>query len=117
MSRWNKEGVDHARQAEIAAEAKRRGISESQLEAARAVPTDLVQSLVRDFSRGVSPPSSIAPSGPTVQTKKPGTGWSKEIPLTTPPGTELADRLMDQQDQIDRIRRERMLRGLPDDAA
>jgi len=116
MSRWDKEGVDHVRQAALAAEAKRRGISEATLEMSRAVPTDLVQSLVRNFSRGVSPPSSIA-SAPTVQTKQKGSGWSEPLPLCNPPGVELADRLMDQQDRIDRIRRERMLKGLPPDAA
>ena len=116
MSRWDKEGVDHVRQAALAAEAKRRGISEATLEAAKAVPTDLVQDLVRDFRRGLSPPSSIA-GAPTVQRKQKGSGWSEPLPLTNPPGVDLADRLMDQQDQIDRIRRERMLKGLPPDAA
>src|SRR5262249_43329894 len=113
--RWDKENVNFATQEQIAREAKQRGISEATLEAARAVPTDLVQSLVRDFSRGVSQPSSIVPSEPTIQRKEKGSGWSKPIPLGNPSGVEIADRLMDQQDRIDRIRRERMLKGLPPD--
>ena len=114
--RWDKSEIDYSKQAEVAAEAKRLGISEATLEASRAVPTDLVRDLVSDFRRGVSQPSSIA-SPPTVQHKKPGTGWSEPLPLSNPPGVDLADRLMDQQDRIDRLRRERMLKGLPDDAA
>ena len=115
--RWDRQGVDHARQAEVAAEAKRLGVSEATLEASRAVPTSLVQDIVSDFRRGVAQPSSIAaPSKPKVEPKK-GTGWSEPLPLSNPPGVDLADRLTDQQDQIDRIRRERMLKGLPPDAA
>jgi len=112
--RWDKSEIDYARQEQIAAEAKRRGISEATLEAAKAVPTDLVRDLVSDFRRGVSQPSSIA-GAPTIQNKQKGTGWSESRPLSNPPGVNLADRLMDQQDRIDRIRRERMLKGLPDD--
>jgi hypothetical protein len=113
--RWSKEGVDHARQAALAAEARKRGISEATLEAAKAVPDDVVRSLVSDFRRGPSQPSSIA-GAPTVQAKQ-GSGWSEPLPLSNPPGVDLADKLMDQQDRIDRIRRERMLNGLPPDAA
>jgi hypothetical protein len=117
MSRWAKEGVDHAKQAALAAEAKRRGIPEYQLEMARNVGTDAIRDLVSDFRRGPSQPSSIAaPSKPKVEPEK-GTGWSEPLPLSNPPGVDLADRLMDQQDQIDRVRRKRMLKGLPPDAA
>jgi hypothetical protein len=114
--RWDKSEIDYSKQAEVAAEAKRLGISEATLEASRAVPTDVVRDLVSDFRRGVSQPSSIV-GAPTVQRKQKGTGWSEPLPLSNPPGVDLADRLMDQQDQIDRIRRERMLKGLPPDAA
>src|SRR6516165_12553003 len=101
--RWDKSEIDYARQEQIAAEAKRRGISEATLEAAKAVPTDLVRDLVSDFRRGVPGPSSIA-GAPTVQHKKQGgSGWSEPLPLSNPPGVDLADKLMDQQDQIDRL--------------
>jgi len=73
--RWDKSGVDHSAQEALAKEAKRRGLPEHVLEAAKAVPTDLVQSIVNDFRTGPSQPSSIAsPSKPKVEPKK-GTGW------------------------------------------
>ena len=115
--RFAKEGIDWAKQVEIANEAKRRGIPEWQIEASKAVPDDLVRDLVRDFRNPPPGPSSIAsPSKPKVEPEK-GTGWSEPLPLSNPPGVDLADRLMDQQDQIDRVRRKRMLKGLPPDAA
>jgi hypothetical protein len=45
---------DAKRQQALAEEARRRGIPEWQLEASRAVPDDLVRSIVDDFRRGPS---------------------------------------------------------------
>jgi|SRR6516164_1940621 hypothetical protein len=109
---------EERRKQALAERAKKAGLPEWQQEMVENVGSDVVADVVRDFRRGLSPPSSIA-GGPTVQHKKQGgSGWSEPLPLSNPPGVQLADRLMDQQDQIDRIRRKRMLKGLPpDDAA
>ena len=47
--------------------------------------------------------SSTVRGTPTAQSQpQRGTGWRDEIPLSSPPGVELADRLMDHQDAKDR---------------
>src|SRR6516165_791037 len=82
--RWDKSEIDYSKQAEVAKEAKRRGIPEWQIEASKAVPDDLVRDLVRDFRNPPPGPSSIAsPSKPKVEPKK-GTGWSEPRLLVTP---------------------------------
>lgn len=112
--RWDKSGVDHARQAEIAAEARRRGISEATLEAAKAVPDDVVRALVADFRRGVSPPSSIVKTDRVEIERRRVTSTSTPVPLVTPYVAE-CDRLMDQQDALDLAKRAKELRELKDD--
>lgn len=42
-----------------------------------------------------STPSALPP-------QQRGTGWRDEIPLSSPPGVAIADKLMDHQDKIDR---------------
>jgi len=111
--------IEEERQkAALAERARKRGLQPWQLEMVETVDDATVRSLVSDFRGGPSQPSSIA-GAPAVQHKKQGgSGWNDPLPLSNPPGVQLADRLMDQQDQIDRIRRKRMLKGLPpDDAA
>ena len=109
--------IEEERQkAALAERARKRGLQPWQLEMVETVDDATIRSIVSDFRTGPSQPSSIA-GAPTVQTKQKGTGWSEPLPLSNPPGLDLADRLMDQQDQIDHIRRERMLKGLPPDAA
>ena len=110
--------IEEERQkAALAERARKRGLQPWQLEMVETVDDATVRSLVSDFRGGPSQPSSIA-GAPAVQHKKQGgSGWNDPLPLSNPPGVNLADRLMDQQDQIDRIRRERMLKGLPPDAA
>ena len=100
--RWEKEGVDHVRQAELAREAKQRGLPEYVIEAARAVPTDLVRSLVDDFRRGPSLPSSMAQSGPKVEEKRPS--FTEPAPLDVP-GIKYVDQLCDHFDRLDRAER------------
>ncbi|MGB8572233.1 MAG: hypothetical protein WCD78_25975 [Pseudolabrys sp.] len=41
-------------------------------------------------------------SPPAEPQRQRGSGWRDEAPLGSPPGVELADRLMDHQDKIDR---------------
>src|SRR6516165_4167510 len=110
--------IEEERQkAALAERARKRGLQPWQLEMVETVDDATIRSIVSDFRTGPSQPSSIAVA-PTVQTKQKGSGWSEPLPLSNPPGVDLADRLMDQQGRIDRIRRERMLKGLPpDDAA
>ena len=116
--RWNKEGVDHAKQAELAAEARRRGVSEATLEAAKAVPTDLVRSLVNDFRNGPSQPSSIVKTDRVEIEHRRTTSTSEPVPLMVP-GLRYIDQQCDVADAIARRRRARELAGLkePDDAA
>jgi len=110
--------IEEERQkAALAERARKRGLQPWQLEMMETVDDATIRSIVSDFRGGPSQPSSIA-GAPAVQHKKQGgSGWNDPLPLSNPPGVNLADRLMDQQDQIDRIRRKRMLKGLPPDAA
>ena len=110
--------IEEERQkAALAERARKRGLQPWQLEMVETVDDATIRSIVSDFRTGPSQPSSIA-GAPAVQHKKQGgSGWNDPLPLSNPPGVNLADRLMDQQDQIDRIRRKRMLKGLPPDAA
>jgi hypothetical protein len=115
--RWSKEGVDHARQAELAAEAKRRGLSEATLEAAKAVPTDLVRDLVSDFRRGPPGPSSIVKTN-RVEFERRATSTSEPVPLVTRYVSHI-DRIAERFAAEDRAKRAKELRELkgPPDAA
>lgn len=74
-------------------------------ELVKTVPDDQVRAIVRDL-RSVAEPSSLAakPSVPVELTKRTN-GWREAAPLDPPPGIDLADRLIDQQDRIDRLNR------------
>jgi hypothetical protein len=100
---------DAKRNAALEAEARRLGLQAWQLDAIRAVGTDVVRTLVSDFRRGPAQPSSIA-TKPQVPPAQP-LGWREPTPLGPPPGTEFCDRLMDHQDKLDRRDLERRLRG------
>jgi hypothetical protein len=95
-------------------------------------------SVIRDFADGVSEancraiaataraptgPTTMAPSSPPVTGVRSGggnvpgsgSGWAREIPLSSPPGVAQADRLMDAQDAKDkaeRIREAAQLRAM-----
>ena len=91
--------VDEAeRQAAREAQARRIGVEPWQLEMATAVPTNLIQDVVREQRHGVAPPSSLIPEKPQVR----GTGWSDPAPLGPPAGAALIDRLVAAQDAKDR---------------
>jgi hypothetical protein len=66
-----------------------------------AVP-DAVMSGLRADSRKPNPVNPSSPPQPTTQVQR-GSGWAKPIPVEPPPGIELMDRMMDQQDHLDRV--------------
>ena len=71
-----------------------------------AVPESVMAGLRADARKPnpVTTGSSPITSTPSAQTQpaQRGTGWRDQIPLSSPPGVALADRLMDHQDKIDR---------------
>jgi hypothetical protein len=111
---------EERRQQELADEAKRLGIAEWQLEASRAVGTDMLRDLMADSRRGsIHRPSSILPetepAKPTPQPK--GNGWvtPPQVNAWSPPGERYFDRMMNEQDARDRAEAARELasRGGP----
>jgi hypothetical protein len=70
------------------------------LEMMKAVPDSLMRSL-REDARRPNPVNPSTASQPTSQVQR-GSGWAKPIPIESPPGIDLMDRMMDQQDRIDR---------------
>jgi|SRR6516165_4398122 len=82
-----------ARNAELEAEARRRGLQPWQLQAARAVDDKLVADLVSDAYRS----NPVTGGGSMVQKPpKPaerGTGWYEAKPLASPPGINYVDAL------------------------
>ena len=74
----------------------------------RACPTSTMRDIVRDNQAPQGPSSQGAiPSSQAVSNVRgvpgSGTGWAHQAPLTNPPGTAQADRLMDEQDRRDRL--------------
>src|SRR5215469_14465335 len=59
-------------------------------EMAQAIPTDMVRGIIRDNQAPTGPSSAGAiPSSQQVSNVR-GTGWSREIPLSNPPGVAQA---------------------------
>jgi hypothetical protein len=69
-----------------------------------AVPDNLMASIVADQRRGVAAPSSLAsnPNAPQPEPRPKGSGWQDAAPLAPPPGIDILDRMMDQQDRRDK---------------
>jgi hypothetical protein len=65
-----------------------------------AVPDALMNELRGDARRPnpVNPPTQ---SQPTTQVQR-GSGWRDEVPISSPPGIAICDRMVDAQDQLDR---------------
>ena len=59
------------------------------------VGDNLMSKIVKDQRRGVSPPSSMIPNERSEQPKPQigKNGWIESKPLTTPPGTDIVDRI------------------------
>jgi hypothetical protein len=66
----------------------------------KAVPDRLMRDL-RGDARRPNPVNPSTPSQPTTQVQR-GSGWRDEVPISSPPGIELCDRLVDAQDKIDK---------------
>jgi hypothetical protein len=73
------------------------GIPEWQLEAAEAVGTNVLDDIVADSWRSYTAPAKPEPVR--------GTGWVDPAPLKPPDGIAIIDRMMDVQDQRDRLDR------------
>ena len=99
------------RQAALAEEARRRGIAEWELEASRAVPDDLVRSIVDDFRRGPSLPSSMAVK-PRTEGPPRGSWGTGDTPLRQPPGIDLIDRMVKVQDALNAAQKVQELSSL-----
>jgi hypothetical protein len=95
----------------LAAEAKRRGISITQLRMSMAVDTKLVRDIVAD-NRGASRSASLIPGSKSGgESVRIGTGWISPKPLEPPPGVKQLDRIMDAQDAADRRELAKRLKG------
>ena len=86
-------------------EAKRRGITVTELKMLEAVPDNVIRDIVADNRRGMSQSQSMITSRPEVE---PTRRSNKEPrPLQPPPGIALVDRLGEAQDARDRAERRR----------
>jgi hypothetical protein len=91
--------------------ARIKGVSVTQLRMLLAAPTDVVRAIVMD-NRNFSNSTSLLPPKPGPQAEpQRGNGWATPTPLGPPPGVALCDRMVDQQDRIDRRELERRLKG------
>lgn len=107
--------MDEAQKREVLVrEARLLGIEPWQLEAQRAVGTDVIRDLVKDNRGGPAQRSSIIPqSRQEREAPRPNTnGWIEPRPLAPQPGAALIDRIVDAQDKIDRAELERKLRDV-----
>jgi hypothetical protein len=96
--------------------AREKGLPEWQIDAIKNCDTGLMQDIVRD-SRAPQGPSSqgVIPSSQQLSNVRPaggGTGWQASIPLSNPPGTAQADRIVDEFDRRDRAELAQRLAGL-----
>lgn len=90
----------------LEAEARRRGLSVTQLRMLKAVPDDLIRQIVADNRRGVAERSSpVAPAKEAPVQR--GSGWAEPTPLSPPPGVALIDRIAEAFDRRERAERRR----------
>lgn len=105
----------------LEADARRQGLTPTALEMSRAVGTDLIGDIVRDHIGRPSPvrPSGMLPEpGTSVTRSRPQIGKGGWIDPPTvrdwrPPGLAVMDRMMDQQDALDRAERAQQFNRLP----
>jgi hypothetical protein len=95
----------------IANEARRRGLSETQLRMLMATPDRLMADIAADARRSMAR-SSIIPAKPGAGgwDARPGVGingWTPERPIGPPAGVAICDQMLDAQDARDRRERER----------
>jgi hypothetical protein len=86
-------------------EARRRGLSATQLGMLKATPDRLMRDLTADARRA----SPMQPSSPIARDAEPaparGNGWQESLSLEPQPGIDLIDRMCLAQDARDRSRR------------
>ena len=92
----------------FAAEARRRGLSVTQLRMLMATPDTLMADLAADARRSRAP-SSMIPAKPNAEARPSvgSNGWLGERPIGPPAGVAICDQLVDAQDARDRRERER----------
>ena len=83
-------------------EAKRRGISVTELKMVEAVPDNVIRDIVADSRRGLSQSQSMITTRPEAEPRRRGKGLVERRPLQPPPGIALVDRLCEAQDARDR---------------
>ena len=88
----------------LEAEAKRRGLTVTQLKMLNAVPDNVLRDIVADSRKGISQSTSLIPTERSEPTRRTN-GWVEPRPLSPPPGIALVDRLCDAQDAKDRAQR------------
>ena len=90
------------------------GVPEWAIDMARATPTDMLRDIALKDNRAPTGPSAqgVIPSSQQMSNVRGtggvpggGSGWYAPTPLSNPPGTNWADRLMDAQDARDRQER------------
>jgi hypothetical protein len=70
-------------------------------EMVKAIPESVMRGLRSDAQK--PNPVTMGPNPqPQTQPVQRGSGWRDEVPISSPPGIELCDRLVDAQDKIDR---------------
>jgi hypothetical protein len=78
---------------------------ETMKDLASAIPPDLARDLRGDLARGSPVTASVAqltPDRPGVEVQR-GSGWSAPNPLRQPEGVAICDRLVDRQDELDKL--------------
>jgi hypothetical protein len=103
---------DAKKQAALAAEARRAGIPEWQMEMARAVGNDLVRNIVADNRAQPEGPSSLIPRS-SRDHAEPIPKGSGETPIKPVDGVRWIDQIADHFAALDRLERERRLKGGP----
>jgi hypothetical protein len=95
---------DAKKNAALAARARKAGIPEWQKEMSEAVGTNLIGDIVSDSRRGHAPRSAISPPSQGAAPAIGKHGWvdPPKVDDWRPPGLDVIDRMMDQQDAADR---------------
>jgi hypothetical protein len=67
-----------------------------------AIPSSVMRGIVADARKPNPVTGGPNPQPTNPQPQQRGSGWRDEVPISSPPGIELCDRLVDVQDKIDR---------------
>ena len=87
-------------------EAKRRGLTVTELKMREAVPESVIRDIVADGRRGISQSQSMITTRPEpAPTRQSNKGWVEPKSLQQPPGIALIDAMCEAQDARDRGKR------------